>query len=80
MGRPSKYPEEFRRNAVELVRTSGRSIADVARSLGITDTAHASPPELIASSSVTGSVTGRPDTSAGRVSLRAYRSDTHGHP
>lgn len=38
MGRPTKYPEEFRRDAVELCRTSGRPIADVARSLGITDT------------------------------------------
>lgn len=37
MGRPSKYPEEFRREAVELVRSSGRSMADVARSLGIAD-------------------------------------------
>jgi transposase len=37
MGRPSKYPEEFRREAVELVRSSGRSMADVARSLGISD-------------------------------------------
>lgn len=37
MGRPTKYPEEFRREALELVRTSDRSIAEVARSLGITD-------------------------------------------
>ena len=37
MGRPSKYPPEFRREAVELVRTSDRSIMEVARSLGITD-------------------------------------------
>jgi transposase len=37
MGRPSKYPEEFRHEAVELVRTSGRPVVDVARSLGITD-------------------------------------------
>jgi transposase len=37
VGRPTKYPEEFRREALELVRASGRSIADVARSLGITD-------------------------------------------
>jgi transposase len=37
MGRPSKYPEEFRREAVELVRTSGRPVVDVARSLGVTD-------------------------------------------
>jgi transposase len=37
LGRPSKYPSEFRREAVELVRSSGRSRAEVARSLGISD-------------------------------------------
>jgi transposase len=37
LGRPSKYPPEFRREAVELVRSSDRSIVEVARSLGITD-------------------------------------------
>ena len=37
MGRPSKYPPEFRREAVELVRSSGRSRAEVARSLGVSD-------------------------------------------
>jgi transposase len=37
VGRPSIYPAEFRREAVELVRTSGRSTAEVARSLGISD-------------------------------------------
>lgn len=37
MGRPSKYPPEFRREAVELVRNSGRGLIDVARSLGISD-------------------------------------------
>jgi transposase len=37
VGRPAKYPAEFRREAVELVRTSGRPIVEVARSLGITD-------------------------------------------
>jgi transposase len=37
MGRPSKYPPEFRAEAVELVRTSGRPRAEVARSLGISD-------------------------------------------
>ncbi len=37
MGRPSKYPEKFRRDAIEMVRTSGRSLADVARSLGINE-------------------------------------------
>jgi transposase len=38
MGRPSKYPPEFRREAVELVISSGRKVAEVARSLGVTDT------------------------------------------
>lgn len=37
MGRPSKYPPEFRREAVELVKSSGRSWVEVARSLGISD-------------------------------------------
>ena len=34
MGRPAKYPDSFRRDAVALVRSSGRPIAEVARSLG----------------------------------------------
>jgi transposase len=38
MGRPSKYPPEFRREAVELVRSSGRPVAEVARSLDLSDT------------------------------------------
>jgi transposase len=34
--RPSKYPEEFRRDAVELVRSSpGRPLREVARELGV---------------------------------------------
>ena len=33
-GRRSKYPPEFRRDAVALVLDEGRTIADVARSLG----------------------------------------------
>jgi transposase-like protein len=37
MGRPAEYPEEFRREAVELYRNSERSRAEVARSLGISD-------------------------------------------
>lgn len=37
MGRPNKYPEQFRKDALELVRTSGRSTAEVARSLGIAE-------------------------------------------
>lgn len=37
MGRPSKYPQEFQSAAVELVRSSGRSVAEVARELGINE-------------------------------------------
>ncbi len=37
MGRPQKYPEEFRREAVALFRSSDRSRAEVAKSLGISD-------------------------------------------
>jgi transposase len=37
MGRPSKYPEEFRREAVELYRSSDRPRCKVAESLGISD-------------------------------------------
>ena len=37
MGRPSRYLEEFRREAVELYRSSDRPRAEVARSLGISD-------------------------------------------
>ena len=37
MARPSKYASELRREAVELVRSSGRTMAEVARALGISD-------------------------------------------
>ena len=37
MGRPNRYPDEFRREAVELFRSSDRSRAEVAKSLGISD-------------------------------------------
>ena len=37
MGRPARYPVEFRREAVELVRSSQRPVAEVARSLGIAE-------------------------------------------
>ena len=35
LGRPSKYTQEFRRDAVELIRSSGRPINEVARELGM---------------------------------------------
>ena len=38
MGRPSKYSPEFREQAVELVRATGKSVAEVARDLSINDT------------------------------------------
>ncbi len=37
MGRPSKYTPEFRRETLAFVRSSGRQVAEVARSLGIND-------------------------------------------
>lgn len=37
MGRPTKYPEQFRRDALALVESSGRPVAEVARSLGIAE-------------------------------------------
>jgi transposase len=33
--RPSKYPEQFRQDAVELVRSSGRTLREVGRELGV---------------------------------------------
>jgi transposase len=35
MGRRSKYPEEFRRNAAKLALDGGRSVPEVARELGV---------------------------------------------
>ena len=35
MPRPSKYSEDFRRDAVELVRSTGRTLRDVGRELGV---------------------------------------------
>jgi transposase len=36
VSRPSKYPEEFRRDAVALVRSSPeRTVAEIARELGV---------------------------------------------
>jgi transposase len=36
-GRPSKYPPEFRRDAVAMVLDEGRSIAETGRSLGMNE-------------------------------------------
>ncbi len=38
MGRPSKFPAEFRESAVAMVRETGRPIAAVARDLGVSET------------------------------------------
>lgn len=35
MPRSSKYPEQFRRDAVDLVRSSGRSLREVGQELGV---------------------------------------------
>jgi transposase len=35
LGRPSKYTDEFRRDAVDLVRSTGRPVNEVARELGL---------------------------------------------
>ena len=37
MGRPSKFTPEFRREALELFRSSGQPLIEVARSLGMND-------------------------------------------
>ena len=37
MGRPTKFPEQFRRDSVALVESSGRPIAEVARSISINE-------------------------------------------
>ena len=34
-GRPAKYPPEFQRDAVAMVLDEGRTIADVAGSIGV---------------------------------------------
>jgi transposase len=37
LGRPRKYPREFRESAVEMVRSTGRLVGQVARELGMSD-------------------------------------------
>ena len=43
MGRLNKNPDQYRRDALKLVESSGRPIADVARSLGIAEGTLAGP-------------------------------------
>lgn len=38
MGRVPNYPEEFRRRAVELYKTSGRPLAQIAKELNVSET------------------------------------------
>lgn len=38
MGRPSKYSPDFHEQAVELVKASGKTVAEVTRDLNINDT------------------------------------------
>ena len=38
MARPSKFSPEFREQAVELVRATGKTVAEIARDLQINDT------------------------------------------
>ena len=38
MGRPSEFSREFREQAVELVKATGKTVAEVARNLQINDT------------------------------------------
>ncbi|MEU4328987.1 transposase [Nonomuraea dietziae] len=46
VARPSKFGEEFKQNAVRLVRTTGRTCADVARELRMNrETLHVWMPE-----------------------------------
>ena len=35
MARPSQYPEQFRKDAVDLVRSSDRPLRQIARDLGV---------------------------------------------
>jgi len=56
MGRPAKYPEEFRREAVALYRGSDRSRAEVAKSLGISDGSLASWVKAVEADEVPGAL------------------------
>ena len=49
-GRPSKYPPEFRNDAVAMVLDEGRAIADVARAVGVNEGRWGTGPRRNASS------------------------------
>jgi transposase len=39
MGRNAVYDDEFKRQAITLVKTSGKSVSEIARNLGISESA-----------------------------------------
>jgi transposase len=73
MGRPAKYPEEFRREAVELFRSSERSRAEVAKSLGISDGSLAAWVKAVEATEVPGGLD--PDERAELERLRRENKD-----
>jgi transposase len=73
MGRPAKYPEEFRREAVELFRSSERSRAEVAKSLGISDGSLAAWVKAVEATEVPGALD--PDERAELDRLRRENKD-----
>lgn len=73
MGRPAKYPEEFRREAVALYRSSDRSRAEVAKSLGIADGSLASWVKAIEAQEAPGALD--PSERAELERLRAENKD-----
>jgi transposase len=73
MGRPAKYPEEFRREAVELFRSSERSRAEVAKSLGISDGSLGAWVKAVEATEVPGALD--PDERAELARLRRENKD-----
>lgn len=73
MGRPSKYPEEFRREAVELYRGSDRPRCQVAESLGVSDGSLASWVKEVEATEVPGALDA--DEKAELARLRKENAD-----